>query len=50
VHFLRFELGGEGASALKRGAALSIGIDHPACREETTVSPDVRAALLKDLD
>jgi len=50
VHFLRFELGAEAAAALKRGAALSIGIDHPHYREESSPVPaNVRSALLKDL-
>jgi hypothetical protein len=50
VHFLRFELGAEPAAALKRGAALSVGIDHPHYREELAPVPaNVRAALLKDL-
>ena len=30
VHFLRFELQPDMASALKRGAGLAIGVDHPA--------------------
>jgi hypothetical protein len=51
VHFLRFELGAEAAAALKRGAALSIGIDHPHYREELSPVPaNVRAALLNDLE
>ena len=49
VHFLRFELGAE-AAALKREAPLAVGIDHPDYRAELTVAPDVRAALLKDLE
>jgi hypothetical protein len=50
VHFLRFELGAKSAAALKRGAALSVGIDHPHYREELNPVPaNVRAALLKDL-
>ena len=50
VHFLRFELGAESAAALKRGAALSVGIDHPHYREELAPVPaNVRTALLKDL-
>ena len=32
VHFLRFELGEAAAQALKRGAALSLGADHPEYR------------------
>ena len=50
VHFLRFELTTGMTSALKQGAALSVGVDHPTYR--TTVAPippTVRAALLNDL-
>ncbi len=51
VHFLRFELGAGPAGALKRGAALAIGIDHPHYREELSPVPArVRAALLNDLE
>ena len=50
VHFLRFELGATAAATLKRGAALSLGIDHPHYREELAPVPaNVRAALLNDL-
>jgi hypothetical protein len=50
VHFLRFELSEEMASALKSGAGLSMGIDHDAYRHEVNpVSADVRGALLADL-
>ncbi len=51
VHFLRFELDGPMAAALKAGAPLSAGIDHP--RYDATVAPvpqPVREALLADLD
>lgn len=50
VHFLRFELDASMAEALKRGARLSAGIDHPqynATVEE--VSAPVREALVSDL-
>jgi hypothetical protein len=50
VHFLRFELDPAMVQALKRGAHLSIGIDHPqynATIEE--VSPEVRDSLAADL-
>ena len=49
VHFLRFELGAH-ATALKRGAKLAIGVDHP--KYAATLDPvpqDVRAALAQDL-
>lgn len=51
VHFLRFELDEAMVAALKGGAALSIGIDHPNYRHELAAAPDnLRAALISDLD
>jgi hypothetical protein len=50
VHFLRFELTEPMAVALKGGAALGAGIDHPNYRHEVPAVPDhVRVALLADL-
>lgn len=49
VHFLRFELTGEMARALKRGVGLRIGIDHPQYQASVDVSADVRDALVMDL-
>jgi len=50
VHFLRFELDAPMAAALKAGAALSVGVDHPNYRHELAVAENVRAALGADLD
>lgn len=51
VHFLRFELGAEQVAALKGGAALSAGIDHPNCQVEISpLSENIRDSLLADLD
>jgi len=50
VHFLRFELGREMSLALKQGAGLSMGVDHP--NYQATVAPVPQAArdsLLNDL-
>ena len=50
VHFLRFELEPAMVTALKRGAPLAIGVDHPAYRAE--ISPTdaaTREALVADL-
>ena len=50
VHFLRFELEPAMVTALKRGAPLAIGVDHPAYRAE--ISPTdaaTRDALVADL-
>ena len=50
VHFLRFELSDSMAAALKGGAALSAGVDHPAYRHALEPLPDnVRRALIADL-
>lgn len=50
VHFLRFELNGAMKSALRDGAALSIGIDHPEYTAELSPIPaNIRMSLCKDL-
>ena len=50
VHFLRFELSGETAQALKHGAGLAIGVDHGNYGAElSAVAADVRASLAQDL-
>jgi hypothetical protein len=50
VHFLRFELDAAMVQALKRGAALAVGVDHPAYSVAVSaVDPAVRASLLNDL-
>jgi len=50
VHFLRFELSTEMSRALKQGALLSMGVDHP--NYQATIDPVPPAActsLLRDL-
>jgi hypothetical protein len=50
VHFLRFELDKPMASALKNGAALGVGVDHPAYSAEIPAVGDAtRKALAEDL-
>jgi uncharacterized protein DUF3501 len=49
VHFLRFEVPAADRRALKAGAALAMGIDHPHMRVEVKVPQDVRASLAADL-
>jgi len=49
VHFLRFELTPAMVAAVKQGAAIRAGIDHPAYREEVTLAEEVRASLAGDL-
>ncbi len=50
VHFLRFELPAATRAALQRGAALAIGVDHPAYAAAIdSVTDAVRTSLLQDL-
>ena len=50
VHFLRFELTREMISALKQGATLGMGVDHPAYQFTLAQVPDAtRQALAADL-
>lgn len=50
VHFLRFELPADMAAALKGGAALGIGVDHPHYTAQIpAVGAATRAALVADL-
>ena len=50
VHFLRFELTAEMVSAVKQGAAISMGIDHPNYNYTVDLlAPDVRDSLASDL-
>jgi hypothetical protein len=49
VHFLRFELDDAMCGALKSGAPLKIGVDHPQYRHELATSSAIRDALAADL-
>jgi hypothetical protein len=50
VHFLRFELDRAMAQALRQGAQLAAGVDHPAYTATiASVAPAVRASLAADL-
>jgi Protein of unknown function (DUF3501) len=50
VHFLRFELTPEMIAALKRGAALGMGVDHPNYKAQIpAVGSTTREALVADL-
>ena len=50
VHFLRFEVERAMAQALKRGAALAVGIDHPEYSASNGAVPAaVHASLVSDL-
>jgi len=49
VHFLRFELTERMAQTLKKGAGLTIGVDHPRYAAKLETPPAVRDALARDL-
>ena len=50
VHFLRFELSEAMAAALKGGAALGMGINHPAYTIALDeIAPETQLALVSDL-
>jgi len=50
VHFLRFELDRETVLALKRGAPLGIGVDHPEYQAAIpAIAEETRASLVADL-
>ncbi len=51
VHFLRFEFEPAMAAALRQGATLALGCEHPCYRVRTgALAADIRAALAADLD
>ena len=51
VHFLRFELDGPMAQALKNGALLGIGVDHPEYAAQIpAVGEATRRALAEDIE
>ena len=49
VHFLRFELTREMHEALRKGAGVVVGSDHPEYRATAELAPEVRSALAADL-
>ena len=50
VHFLRFELTRPLIEKVRGGATLAFAVDHPHYSARTVTPPDVRKALLADLD
>lgn len=50
VHFMRFELSATEVTALKGGAALSMGIQHPNYHYSTVLAAASQQALVADLD
>jgi hypothetical protein len=49
VHFLRFELDASMREALRRGAGVKVGVDHPHYDAVLQLAAEVRAALAGDL-
>lgn len=49
VHFLRFQLDAAKVAALKQGAPLSFGVDHPQYQYTVVAPAETRASLLADL-
>ena len=49
VHFLRFELTPDRVAALRKGAELAIGVDHPRYDAQIAVGPATHSALVADL-
>ena len=49
VHFLRFELTAAMREGLRRGAGVTVGVEHPEYRASTELAAQVRAALGADL-
>ena len=50
VHFLRFELNPDMVEAVKEGAQIAAGIDHPAYQKEVQAPKAVCESLAADLD
>jgi len=50
VHFLRFELDPASAAALREGAGVAMGMDHPAYSRRVDLAPETRIALAADLE
>ncbi|HSM97746.1 MAG TPA: DUF3501 family protein, partial [Gallionella sp.] len=49
VHFMRFELTPEMVAAIRQGATVRAGIDHPNYHEQVKLAPQVRDSLAGDL-
>jgi uncharacterized protein DUF3501 len=50
VHFLRFELSAAMRERIRRGAGVTLGVDHPQYSAIAEVQPEVRSALAADLN
>lgn len=50
VHFMRFEFAADMITALKNGAVMKAGVNHPAYQHEITIEDPVRQSLVADFD
>ena len=50
VHFMRFEFLSEMIAALKEGAVMKAGVDHPEYQYQVTIDDPVRQSLVADFD
>ena len=50
VHFMRFEFSHEMIAALKEGAVMKAGVDHPEYQYQVTIEDPVRQSLVADFD
>ncbi|NOY17417.1 MAG: DUF3501 family protein, partial [Gammaproteobacteria bacterium] len=50
VHFMRFEFSEAMIKALKEGASMNAGVDHPEYQHEIMLDEFVRESLLSDFD
>jgi hypothetical protein len=50
VHFLRFELSAAMRERLRRGAGVTVGVDHPQYSARAELQPEVRTALAADVN
>jgi hypothetical protein len=50
VHFLRFELDAASLAAVRAGATIRMGIDHPAMPCAVELNAASRASLAADID
>ena len=50
VHFLRFEFTPEMITAMKNGASVSAGVEHPEYQHELIIDESIRQSLVEDFD
>jgi hypothetical protein len=50
VHFMRFEFTPEMITAMKNGASVSAGVEHPEYQHELIIDENVRQSLADDFD